>query len=98
MVEAHDRPELERSASAQIVGVNARDLGTFDEDLGVGERLVAFVPADVIAIARARSDLATARRHGEHRFRRGARRRFLVKANDPTATVCELASLERRNR
>ena len=55
LLEVHDRPELERALSigAQIVGVNARDLGTFDEDLGVGERLVALVPPEVIAVSRA---------------------------------------------
>ena len=37
--------------------MNARDLGTFDEDLGVGERLAALVPADVIAIAESRDPL-----------------------------------------
>ena len=31
--------------------MNARNLGTFAEDLGVGERLAARVPADVVAIA-----------------------------------------------
>ena len=64
LVETHDQAELERALSigAQIVGVNARDLGTFDEDLGVGERLAALVPPEVIAIAesaiRSRDDAA----------------------------------------
>ena len=43
LVETHDDAELERAlASARrIVGVNARNLGTFAEDLSVGERLAA---------------------------------------------------------
>lgn len=53
LVEAHDDAELERAlaAGASIVGVNARDLGTFDEDLSVSERLVGRVPPNVTAVA-----------------------------------------------
>jgi indole-3-glycerol phosphate synthase len=53
LVEAHDDAELDRAlaAGATVVGVNARDLGTFAEDLGLGERLVDRVPADVVAVA-----------------------------------------------
>jgi len=41
LVEAHDGTEIDRAlaAGAEIVGVNNRDLGTFAEDLGVGESL-----------------------------------------------------------
>jgi indole-3-glycerol phosphate synthase len=101
LVEVHDRPELERAFSigAQIVGVNARDLGTFDEDLGVGERLVALVPPEVIAIAesaiRSRDDAARMAATGFDAVLVGE---FLVKAQDPTTTVRELASLERGKR
>jgi indole-3-glycerol phosphate synthase len=53
LVEAHDDAELDRAldAGARVVGVNARDLGTFGEDLGVGERLAGRIPADVAAVA-----------------------------------------------
>ncbi|HEY4398857.1 MAG TPA: indole-3-glycerol phosphate synthase TrpC [Acidimicrobiia bacterium] len=53
LVEAHDDAELDRAlaAGASIVGVNARDLGTFGEDLGLSERLADRIPADVIAMA-----------------------------------------------
>jgi indole-3-glycerol phosphate synthase len=101
LVEAHDRPELERALSigAQIVGVNARDLETFDEDLGVGERLVALVPPEVVAIAesaiRSRDDAARMASTGFDAVLVGE---LLVRADDPTATVRELASLERGKR
>jgi indole-3-glycerol phosphate synthase len=53
LVEAHDEPELERALDlgAQIVGVNARNLATFDEDLAGVARLAAAIPPDVIAVA-----------------------------------------------
>jgi indole-3-glycerol phosphate synthase len=53
LVEAHDEAELDRAlaAGATVVGVNARDLGTFGEDLGLSERLAGRIPADVTAVA-----------------------------------------------
>jgi indole-3-glycerol phosphate synthase len=53
LVEAHDDAELDRAlaAGATVVGVNARDLGTFGEDLGVSERLADRIPANVTAVA-----------------------------------------------
>ena len=53
LVEAHDDAELDRAlaAGATVVGVNARDLGTFGEDLGISEQLVDRIPDDVIAVA-----------------------------------------------
>lgn len=53
LVEAHDEAELDRAlaAGATVVGVNARDLGTFGEDLGSSERLADRIPADVAAVA-----------------------------------------------
>ena len=61
IVEAHDADEIERAltAGATIVGVNNRDLATFAEDLGVGERLAALLPASVVGVAEARYGLAT---------------------------------------
>jgi len=53
LVEAHDDAELDRglAAGATVVGVNARDLGTFGEDLALSERLVDRIPGDVVAVA-----------------------------------------------
>ena len=53
LVEAHDESELDRALDlgARVVGVNARDLGTFGEDLSASERLAKRVPAGVVAVA-----------------------------------------------
>jgi indole-3-glycerol phosphate synthase/phosphoribosylanthranilate isomerase len=53
LVEAHDADELQRAMAidAPIVGINARDLKTFDIDRRAQLRLVARAPKDRIVIA-----------------------------------------------
>jgi len=53
LVEAHDEGEIARAleAGARILGVNARDLGTFEVDLERSLRLIETIPADRVAIA-----------------------------------------------
>lgn len=53
LVEVHDEDELERALAigAQIVGVNQRDLFTFDVDPGRAARLAPRIPPDVVAVA-----------------------------------------------
>jgi len=48
LVEAHDRPELERAIAlrAPVVGVNARDLATFAIDRAAQLELVAAIPSN----------------------------------------------------
>jgi indole-3-glycerol phosphate synthase len=101
LVEAHDADELERALAigARIVGINARDLGTFAEDLGVGERLVAIVPPETIAIAesaiRSTEDAARMASSGFDAVLVGE---MLVKSDDPRAAVRALASIARGSR
>jgi len=53
LVEAHDEAELERglAVGARILGVNARNLSTFDEHLDSVADVGAQIPAETIAVA-----------------------------------------------
>ncbi len=53
LVEAHDEAELERALLLEptIVGINARNLSTFDEHLDLVADLAARIPPEVIAVA-----------------------------------------------
>jgi len=53
LVEVHDDAELDRAlcTGARLVGVNQRDLTTFEVDNGRAERLVAKLPSWVVAVA-----------------------------------------------
>ncbi|HTX02221.1 MAG TPA: indole-3-glycerol phosphate synthase TrpC [Candidatus Acidoferrales bacterium] len=53
LVEIHDERELERalSAGATLLGINTRDLRTFETNLAVAEELLPHVPAGVLAIS-----------------------------------------------
>ena len=101
VIEAHDESELERAFAieAQIIGINARDLGTFAEDLGVGERLVAQLPPEVVAVAEsAIRSPGDAERLASAGFDAVLVGEMLVKSADPAATVHTLVSLPRRPR
>jgi indole-3-glycerol phosphate synthase/phosphoribosylanthranilate isomerase len=60
LVEVHDEAELRRAlaAGADIIGINNRDLTTFEVDLAVTERLAGLVPDGVLLVAE--SGIATA--------------------------------------
>jgi indole-3-glycerol phosphate synthase len=101
LVEAHDAIELDRAllAGARLIGVNARDLGTFDEDLAVGERLVHDIPADVVAVAesgiRSVADVERMARAGFDAVLVGE---MLVRADYPEALVRDVSACARAPR
>lgn len=86
LVEAHDAAEVARAVAsgARILGVNSRDLRTFDIDLAVAERLFAAIPADVVAVAESgvhsRADVERLAASGYRAFLVGT---ALMRAEDP---------------
>jgi indole-3-glycerol phosphate synthase len=98
LVETHDDAELERAlaAGARVVGVNARDLGTFDEDLGLGERLAKVIPIDVTAVAEsAIRSVDDASRMAASGFDAVLVGEMLVRAADAASAVRSLAAVTR---
>jgi indole-3-glycerol phosphate synthase len=93
LVEVHDEPELERAlmAGAEIVGINNRDLRTFEVDLATTERLRPLVPAEVTVVAESgvhtRADVQRLAALDVHGVLIGE---ALVLADDPAAKIREL--------
>ena len=86
VVEVHDDEELTRAldAGSRIIGINNRDLRTFDVDLGVSARLAKKIPGGIIAIAESGigsgEDIKKLRQQGVHVFLIGE---TFMKAPDP---------------
>ena len=90
LLEAHDDFEIKRAldARAHIVGVNSRDLKTFEVDLPEMARLGALLPASVTRVAesgiRSRGDVEALAAAGYGAFLVGE---ALLKAPDPAAML-----------
>ncbi len=93
LVEVHDAGELAVAvdAGARVIGVNNRDLRTFDEDLATFERLAPLAPAGVTLVAESAihsaADASRMADAGAHALLVGE---ALVRTGDVAATAREL--------
>ena len=95
LVEVHDEAEVERAlaAGATLIGVNQRDLATFEVDTGRAVRVARAIPAHVVRVAESGitgpEDAARLADAGYHAVLVGE---SLVTSGDPAAAVEALRS------
>jgi len=93
LVEVHDAAELERALKLdnRLVGINNRNLRTFEVSLDTTLDLLAGIPADRRVVTEsgihAPADVALMRDHGVHAFLVGE---AFMRADDPGAKLAEL--------
>jgi indole-3-glycerol phosphate synthase len=93
LIEVHDRAELERALATgnRLVGINNRDLRSFEVSLDTTIGLLPHVPSDRIVVTESGiltpADVALIRRHGVHAFLVGE---AFMRAPDPGARLAEL--------
>jgi len=94
LVECHDQTEVERAlaAGATMIGINQRDLITFQVDTARAEKLAAALPGHVLKVAESGVDGPEAcRRLAAAGFAAVLVGEHLVRAADPAAAVRSLA-------
>jgi indole-3-glycerol phosphate synthase len=93
LAEAHDEDEIRRAAAVapDVLGINARDLATFQTNLAATESLAAAIPPGPVRMAesgiRSREDVAHLGRAGYGAFLVGE---TLLRSEDPEETLREL--------
>jgi indole-3-glycerol phosphate synthase len=95
LIEVHNRRELDAAVAsgARIIGVNNRDLTTFEVALETSLRLAESIPDDVLRVSESGihnpTDIATLRSAGFSAFLVGE---HLMKAADPAAALQKLVA------
>ncbi|MYD44189.1 MAG: indole-3-glycerol phosphate synthase TrpC [Gammaproteobacteria bacterium] len=93
VVEVHNEVELDRALAldAQIIGINNRNLKTFETDLANTERLAAKIPSSTLVVSESgihsRGDVERLRACGVHTYLVGE---AFMKAPDPGAAMAEI--------
>jgi indole-3-glycerol phosphate synthase len=93
LVEVHDRPELERALALDLplVGINNRNLRTFEVSLNNTLELLELIPADRMVVTEsgilAPEDVALMRNHNVHAFLVGE---SFMRAENPGEKLSEL--------
>lgn len=93
LVEVHDGIELDRAiaSGARIIGVNNRNLHTFEVTLDTSLHLAGHMPADVIRVTESgihgQEDIGRLREAGYHAFLVGE---HLMRSGDPASALREL--------
>ena len=101
LVEAHTKGEVDQALAANpsLVGINARDLGTYAIDLSAAGRLVEAVPPGVPVVAESgierRADVERAAAAGADFVLVGT---SVARATDPETAVRALTGVRRENR
>lgn len=101
LVEVHNEGEMERALrlGAKLIGINNRDLKTFDVDLGTTARLAGMVDDDVVLVAesgiRDAADVQTMASFGADAILVGE---SLVKAPDTVSLTRQLSGQPRGSR
>jgi len=93
LVEVHDAGETTRALAlgADVVGINNRDLRTFETDLAVSEQLLPLLPRGVLAISESgMRDAADVRRLLEAGARGFLIGESIMRAEDPAAFIRSL--------
>jgi indole-3-glycerol phosphate synthase len=98
LVEVHDEREtnIALESGAELIGVNHRDLRTFEIDLGLTERLRKLIPASVVVVAESGiKDAADARRVYEAGANAILVGEALMRAEKPELRIKELTAWSR---
>jgi len=100
LVEVHTKSELDRAVScgARVIGVNNRDLRTFNVSIYTSLQLIKVVPRDAILISESGLTPATVRQLREAGYRGFLVGETLMRASDPAKAVREFIEPEENHR
>ncbi len=96
IVEVHSREEIERAQllCPNMIGINNRNLATFETDITTFETLVQYIPYDTLTISESgissRADILYLQEWGADAFLIGEN---IITNSDPYSKICELQGI-----